>query len=151
MSPVGYQEVPDLRFTSWTPVEDADQGRATRSSIRSACSWVVGSGSIQTRTGWRVDARTFEQLAAAGDLPVQGLERRVRVLVGAREDGEDAAAQGRHRVPVAVGLVIAAPTAADRAARVNGSTSPVATSMITRWCPRSATVRARCVGSAASR
>ena len=41
--------------------------------------------------------------------------------------------------------------AADWAARVNGSTSPVATSMSTRWCPRSATVRARWVGRLASR
>ena len=129
----------------------ADQGRAIRSSIRSACSWVLGSGSIQTRTGCRVDARTSEQLAAAGDLPVQRVERRVRVLVGAGEHGEDAATQRRHGVPVAVGDRHRRADRGGPGGRVNGSTAPVATSISTRWCPSVAAVRERWVGSAASR
>ena len=94
----------------------------------------------------------LQQLAAAGDLrgagpraAGAGPRRRAR---GRRRRRRPASPWGARRRRCSV---MAAPTAADRAARVNGSTSPVATSMITRWCPRSATVRARWVGSAASR
>ena len=105
MSPVGYQEVPDLRFTSADTCRE-DAGSGPRDPVEHPQRLLVGArAAARSRRGpagaWT--ARTSSSSQRRAISRVQRVERRVRVLVGAREHGEDAAAERRHRVPVAVG------------------------------------------------
>ena len=119
------------------------QVRATRSSVRSACSWVSGSGSTHTRRAC-VSRRGCRAARSAGRSRPQRLEGHARALVRPHERGEHSTAQRRHRVTLAVrGGQGRADGGRARRPR-NGSMSPAATSTTTRWC------RLPAVGRAAS-